>query len=430
MKLGKRIALGAACALLLALSWVCALSMETDSQRQARLLAQSEAYLEDEIYILTVPLLEEAAACGGDYTAQAEEQLKEVYQQLFDQSGYRRKYTALLETQMGREDAPPEVFREAAEYYFGTGDYEEALAVLRSGIQRTGDQELNRLYEDRRYEYTFGRAAYENVTAICNGGIQVEENGKWGLAKGDGTLVIPCEYDWISTYSQGRVVVIRDGVISAIDTAGNRVALLHEEADACTNLADDRLAVRTDQGWKRANSSLKTAAPLFEEIGMYQDGHAAARQDGKWGVIDESGAWVIQPQYDDVLRDELGRCWSQGAVFVRQGQEVLLLVDGEETAGGFEDARPFADGYAAVKRDGLWGFLDRTGQVVLDFQYEDALSFGQHLAAVRTGSFWGYISRTGELVIPAQFLAARSFSGGSAPVQTAEGWQFITLREE
>ena len=163
---------------------------------------------------------------------------------------------------------------------------------------------------------------------------------------------------------------------------------------------------------------------------MYQDGHAAARQDGKWGVIDESGAWVIQPQYDDVLRDELGRCWSQGAVFVRQGQEVLLLVDGEETAGGFEDARPFADGYAAVKRDGLWGFLDRTGQVVLDFQYEDALSFGQHLAAVRTGSFWGYISRTGELVIPAQFLAARSFSGGSAPVQTAEGWQFITLREE
>ena len=430
MKLGKRIALGAACALLLALSWVCALSMETDSQRQARLLAQSEAYLEDEIYILTVPLLEEAAACGGDYTAQAEEQLKEVYQQLFDQSGYRRKYTALLETQMGREDAPPEVFREAAEYYFGTGDYEEALVVLRSGIQRTGDQELNRLYEDRRYEYTFGRAAYENVTAICNGGIQVEENGKWGLAKGDGTLVIPCEYDWISTYSQGRVVVIRDGVISAIDTAGNRVALLHEEADACTNLADDRLAVRTDQGWKRANSSLKTAAPLFEEIGMYQDGHAAARQDGKWGVIDESGAWVIQPQYDDVLRDELGRCWSQGAVFVRQGQEVLLLVDGEETAGGFEDARPFADGYAAVKRDGLWGFLDRTGQVVLDFQYEDALSFGQHLAAVRTGSFWGYISRTGELVIPAQFLAARSFSGGSAPVQTAEGWQFITLREE
>ena len=75
---------GAACALLLALSWVCALSMETDSQRQARLLAQSEACLEDEIYILTVPLLEEAAACGGDYTAQAEEQLKEVYQQLFD----------------------------------------------------------------------------------------------------------------------------------------------------------------------------------------------------------------------------------------------------------------------------------------------------------------------------------------------------------
>ena len=96
----------------------------------------------------------------------------------------------------------------------------------------------------------------------------------------------------------------------------------------------------------------------------------------------------------------------------------------------YEDARPFSDeGYAAVKKNGRWGFIDKNGNEMISFTFDDALSFGQHLAAVRIGDFWGYISIYGHVVIEPVFLGAKSFSEGSAPVLTERGWQFITLLE-
>jgi len=39
----------------------------------------------------------------------------------------------------------------------------------------------------------------------------------------------------------------------------------------------------------------------------------------------------------------------------------------------------------------------------------------------RVSGKWGYIDRTGKMVIPARFLDARSFSDGLAAVRSPEG---------
>ena len=153
--------------------------------------------------------------------------------------------------------------------------------------------------------------------------------------------------------------------------------------------------------------------------------------DGKWGFLDSGGeGWSMEPMYDNVIQDELGRSCAQKAFFVKEENQVLLYVDGTRVEGAvFEDAKPFADGGAAVKKGGAWGFIDTEGIVQIDYQFEEALSFGQHLAAVKIEDHWGYISRYGKLVIDPTFLEAKSFSDGSAPVKTGDGWQFITLLE-
>ena len=65
----------------------------------------------------------------------------------------------------------------------------------------------------------------------------------------------------------------------------------------------------------------------------------------------------------------------------------------------------------------------------IDYIYEEARSFGQHLAAVKTDGLWGYISRDGVMVIDAQYLDAGYFSNGSTAVQMEDGWPFLTLTE-
>ena len=430
MKFGKRILLLVACAALLLISWITAATAESDKDKQAGLIAQAEKLIADEVYVRAVPLLEEAAGYDAEYRAKAETLLKDCYLQLFATSGYARKYTTLLETQMGREDAAPAVFLEAAKYYMDGGKTSDALKILSDGIARTNDEGLQEYYEANRYGYKMGRAVYEEAAEIYGGTVQVKRDGKWGLATGDGGLMIPCMYDKISTWSGGQAVVQLGGTIYAVDADNNRVALLREKCSEFGNLATNRIGLKLEDGWHIATGNFSIGGGTFEALGTMANAAIPAKRDGKWGLLSGAdGEWIIPNEYDGIVTDSLGRAYSRNAAFVRSNGGVRLIVDGEFVGETYEDARPFVDTMAAVKKNGKWGFIDIRGTIRIECQFDDALSFSGHLAAVKQGENWGYISLSGDMVIEPVFLEAKSFFEGSAPVRTEDGWQFITLLE-
>ena len=425
-----RICIGAGCCLLLIISWTIAVNSKSTAEKQLALINQASVLMNDNIYIRAVPLLEEAAGYDAVHTLYAENELKRAYLALMDNRGFPRRYTALLEKQMNRKDADPTVFFEAANYYLGISKVKEALEILRSGIEKTSNNDLITVYENSRYAYEIHRPVYESVTAIYNSVIQVLLDGKWGIANYDGTLIIPCDYDKISTFSRDRAIVKKENDIYAIDRNNNRIAVVHKSVADFGNYGNDRIPLLIDGNWRRATGEFELGTSIFEDIGMYSGGYAAAKINDKWGVIDLSNDWLIPPEYDEVILDELGRCYAQNALFIRSGKTVFQVINGTRSDTIYEDAHPFNDeGYAAVKRNGKWGFIDSSGTEVIPFIFDDALSFGQHLAAVRSGEFWGYINIFGYIVIEPVFHEAKSFSNGSAPVLTERGWQFITLLE-
>jgi len=411
-------------------SWAIVTNSKSTSEKQLMLINQATALVNDGIYIRAVPLLEEAAGYDAAHTVTAENELKRVYLALIENRGFPRKYITLLEKQMNRRDADASVFIEAANYYLSSSKLQDALAILRTGIDKTGDAALVTLYEGSRYAYETHRTSYDNIAMIYNQHAQVLLDGKRGIVNTEGLMIIPCEYEKISTFCKDRAIVMKEGIIYAVDKNNNRIAVTYDDVSDFGNLAENRIPLLIDGNWRRASGDFELGTSAFEDFGMYCGGYAAARVDGKWGVIDLSSNWLIPPEYDGIVQDELGRCYAQGVVFVRSGGYVYLMKDGIQIGAAYDDAQPFSDeGYAAVKRNGRWGFIDASGAEVLPFAFDDALSFGQHLAAVRHGEYWGYINIYGHIVIDTVFYEAKSFSGGSAPVLTERGWQLITLLE-
>lgn len=68
MKRTKRILLGLACLALLVASWAAAAGAKSGADRQRELMGEAKAYTDDGIYILAVPLLEEAAGYQAGLT--------------------------------------------------------------------------------------------------------------------------------------------------------------------------------------------------------------------------------------------------------------------------------------------------------------------------------------------------------------------------
>lgn len=431
MKLFSRISAILCTLVLVAYGWFSVLSMKSDDTLQRELYQDALSLMENNIYVRAQPLLEEALSYDGDVTKECERALKEVYLQLHHLNGYSKKYVTLSENVVKDEDASAAEFLEFAEYYFSVNKPVEAISVLSEGVARTDDAELKERYEETRYIYTVGRYNYENVTEIFEKTIQVEQDGKWGIAKSDGSLVISCEYDKVSTFHNGSTIVRLEEEVYSIDMNGSKLYITEEKVIDFTNFSDNRFAFTTESGLYRANGELASQHSDFSFIGTYHSEYAAAQSGEKWGIIDKDAQWVIDARYDGIIMDELGRAVSQGSAFVKQGENVLQLTGTETLGTTYEEAKPFQDSYyAAVKNEGKWGFVDKEGSLVIPYQYDDAKSFGQHLAAVKIGDLWGYISVSGAVVIEPQFEDAKTFSNNSAPVKQDDLWMFITLLEE
>ena len=423
----------AACIALVAISWAATIFAKTDTQKQKELVDRAEAYIADEIYIKAEPLLAEAASYDTKYTSEIEEQLKTIYLKMIDKRSYDKKYIGLLNEQMSEKNPNPKVFSEAADYYFQRNKLTDGIASLREGFEKTKDPSLKEEYEKARYEFRVEGETYDDVKTCYGGAVQVMNDGLWGAAAANGNLVIPCIYNAISTYSNGQAVARSGNTLEGIDAEMNRTALYHGSAREFTNYACGRLGIKETKGYALADGALREKEDIFyQELGMFNDDRAPAKYEGKWGLIDTSGDWVIEPIYEEIICDEdLGYAFSKDRFFAKAGGKVYLF-DGKGKQIGednYEDARPFYGSYAAVKKDGKWGFIDSNGFLGIECSFDDAKSFGQHLAAVKTGRYWGYISTAGKTAIEPVFLDAKSFSGGSAAVQTVDGWQFITLYE-
>lgn len=101
------------------------------------------------------------------------------------------------------------------------------------------------------------------------------------------------------------------------------------------------------------------------------------------------------------------------------------LIEEVKMGGQLEPVRPLCEGLAAhysySRR--LYGFRDKAGNMIISPNYSKVQDFSDGLAAVQTTSGkWGYIDKTGKMVIDAKFSSEPSrFSEGYAVVKKRDG---------
>ena len=94
----------------------------------------------------------------------------------------------------------------------------------------------------------------------------------------------------------------------------------------------------------------------------------------------------------------------------------------------FQDAGDFYEGIAAVKKGNKWGFIDSSGNIIIDYQY-DSVDLGFHggLAAVKISEKWYFVDQQGNLAWKTGFEDATDFSEGYAAVKKDGKWGYIDI---
>ena len=90
----------------------------------------------------------------------------------------------------------------------------------------------------------------------------------------------------------------------------------------------------------------------------------------------------------------------------------------------YDRASPFSEGLAFVSGTGRSGYIDCTGRLRL-CRCEDGGPFSEALARVKIGKKWGYVNKAGTVVIRPRFDEAGEFGEGLAPVKSNFQWRYI-----
>ena len=79
-----------------------------------------------------------------------------------------------------------------------------------------------------------------------------------------------------------------------------------------------------------------------------------------------------------------------------------------------DNVKNFFEGYAQAKAENLWGYIDKTGNWVINAQYLNAEKFNNGVARIRTTvngvKYWGIIDKKGGYVAEAKFKKIRSLN--------------------
>jgi len=242
-----------------------------------------------------------------------------------------------------------------------------------------------------------------------------------GYVDAAGRVVIPFQYEWAARFHEGRATVAVDGKFGLIDSRGSWVV----------------------------------PPGKYDVVGSVNDGRCTFRVGDKWGILDRDGVVMVPPRYRQLTSYGDGRCLaeydeSRYACLDLNGQVCFKLPRGAEAVGWERGGSTFEDGLVRIEfspplAEGLYGYVDTTGRVVVEPIYSQAGDFSEGLAPVSknaTTGFnddpsseyewvpgkddaWGFIDTNGRVVIPFKFVRVGRFSCGLARARQGDAWGYI-----
>ncbi len=332
---------------------------------------------------------------------------------------------------------------------------------------------------------------FDVVWSFREGMAAVKKDGKWGFIDKSGKVVIPFQFDGLPEWGQscgfqeGMAAVEKDGKWGFIDKSGKVVIPfqfdgLSEWGQSCgfhEGMAAVCMGKYGEKKWGFVDKSGKVVVPVqFDRVRNFHGGLAAVYRkggdsdlmgfmnDGLWSFVDKSGNVVAPFQFVKVkdFNGNFARVErtsksnrfgpDRSGVLYKSGRTMWFHYIGEETEGmlkvrkdgkwgfidtsgnvvasiQFGDAKEFQEGMAEVEKDGKWGFIDKRGKIVVPILFDVVWSFSEGMAAVSVGmcddAKWGFVDKGGKVIVPIQFDSVGSFHEGLAAVEKNGEWGFV-----
>ncbi|MFH5183878.1 WG repeat-containing protein [Paenibacillus sp. TAB 01] len=247
--------------------------------------------------------------------------------------------------------------------------FSEGRAVVIDGQGFKLMDESGRIVTKKPYSYISTLHEGRAMFYVMSGG----GNSLYGYLDKQGNEVISAQYLEATDFANGKAVVkVKDGEYALIGLNGQRLAVYPYAFVG--PLGDGLLAFQKETNGKYGYLDEKgkvAIAPAFTGAMAFQDGRAvvntAEDYGSRYGLINRSGAFVIQPGYNEIRqlgdrRVALGKAIDPEQPFIGSSLAIASDEGRQLTDYLYNDVEDFHNGLASVSDSKQTFFIDRSGK--------------------------------------------------------------------
>lgn len=275
--------------------------------------------------------------------------------------------------------------------YLGTAFKEGLLLAKSEGgcwgfINTSGDQVIE--------------CEYDVCCDFSEGFAAVKKDGKWGYISYTGDIVIPFMYDWAREFNEGAAPIVVNDRWGFVDKSGK--VIIPPKYESAGRFFNGYAKVRMNSKWGIIDRRGSEVVPCIYYLGSGAENkeNVEVQYNCQSGYIDYSGRVLIPCRYS-----ELGLYFDGLATVKSNGKYGFLDETGKQVISSVYDlAFSFEDGFAQVKINDKWGCIDKSGRQVIPCRYEELGSFSKYgFAIAKMNGKYGLIDRKTNVVIPFKY---------------------------
>lgn len=262
----------------------------------------------------------------------------------------------------------------------------------------------------------------------------IEKSKKYGIAKLDGQVIVPVEYNQIditgiylyAQNDQGTTVYNSNGTeanidadISILDTTNERYRI------RINNEIGTKYGIIDNEGKQLVEEKYNYIEYLYDDLFI------ASSENGKLGVINDKDEVKINLECNSVQKvgntdlirtvtDQTTRiykkdmtmaCELTGAT-VTEEDNYIKIYNNDETkyldkeGNELKNTDVYANNsiFATKNEQGQWGFVDKSGNVVVDYQYDRVTEVDEYgYVGIKKDGKWGVIDSQGQVILEPTF---------------------------
>lgn len=263
---------------------------------------------------------------------------------------------------------------------------------------------------------------FQTIFEFNNGRAKVKLNSKYGFIDTSNNVVIPIIFDEISDFSYGLAAARTERRWGYINEKGVFVVQpKYTEASKFNKLALARVSIKTK--WGIINSRGDVIVPVeFDNYYLsgweyYNDSLIVVSKskglfgfDNVFGVYDITGRRIIPLIYSDIDINQgnynyntLSRAYCPYILAALNGKWGVINRNNEIIVPFKYDSKEsigkFTNGYAAVKVNERWGYVDLKGLEVIEPQYDNVGEYVLGFFEVKLRGKWGLVNSKNEQVV-------------------------------